>query len=50
MVVGVTTVEELWEIIHAFGRAVEIDLDFDALAIDDEYYLHPGNWPQVAPK
>jgi len=39
-------VEELQEIEAVWTQADDIALNFEALAIDDEYYLHPGNWPQ----
>lgn len=43
-IVGITTIEELREIAAAISDADQLRMDFDALAIEDDWYLHPGNW------
>ena len=45
-VVGVTKSEELAEIVSAHGSTTHAAQDYREYAIEDSFYLHPGNWTQ----
>jgi aryl-alcohol dehydrogenase-like predicted oxidoreductase len=47
VLVGVTSLEELDDILNAAAALGRSDLDFDQFQIDDENILNPSNWPPI---
>jgi len=45
MVIGVTTQEELQEVIDGLSRSLPAELDTGSLAVDDEVIISPAMWP-----
>ncbi len=43
-ILGITSLSDLEEIASALALSEAMELDYEGMAIDDDWFLHPGNW------